>query len=122
MKLIAFSDSPDLNFFKTLYSVAHTHITQILTFVKPADFIEAVRTNISPKPVIVFSGSNRSSFYHLSEIQEYIVDAVLLLIVPNEEVYQAFQNKVPLYPRYIFFKEDEQALLSAILDKLATPK
>ncbi|MFZ5571789.1 MAG: hypothetical protein ACOZF0_15415 [Thermodesulfobacteriota bacterium] len=118
MKIIAFSETADAPFFGILKTFERADKCQVLRFCTAKDFKEAVRTNIAPKPVILFSAVERSQFRHLQDIRDYLFDSILLLIVPNEEHYQSFQKESAIYPRYVFYKEDEQQLLPSVLTKL----
>ena len=118
MKLIAFTDPADFTLYNILNPMKDLDSSLILTFSKPEDFKNAVRKNVTPKPVIIFSASDISSLSHLIDIKEYLADTILLLIVPNEEYYQTIQNNGDLYPRYVFYREDDWQLLVAILDKI----
>lgn len=118
MQVIVFSAADDRTLFDVFSRLEYHDGGKIQFLTKPSDFKEAVRKNIAPKPVIVFSASDRSSYHHLSEIKKYITDSILLLIVPNEAFYQDLQKEMIIYPRYIFYQEDDRHLMMAMLNNM----
>ena len=118
MKLIAFCDPSDLTFHDILRSVDYGDDSRFAAFSDPEEFKEAVRKNIVPRPVIIFSASDQSQLHHITEIKEYIADTILLLIVPDEDCYHDIQKEGSLRPRYVFYRNDDRHLLSAMLNKL----
>lgn len=122
MKIITYSDTSNHHLQTILKSAAVSYGTQILAFRDVDGFTEAIRINIAPRPVIVFSASDQSAFRHLSKIRQYIADTIFFLMVPDETHFQIFQEQVSIYPRYVFYQEDDQRLLLAILNKLLKKK
>lgn len=122
MKIIIYSDSSNHHIRTVLDSAKLSYASQISFFRDVSSFAEAVRTNTDPRPVVVFSASDRSAFRHLSEIRQYIADTIFFLMVPDEAHFQGFEEETSIYPRYVFYQEDDQQLLLAILNNLLEKK
>lgn len=118
MKIIALIRPSDIAYKKMLDSVIQSKSDHVSTFFNAGDFKEAVRKNIIPKPIIIFSVPENNSVGHLMEIRKFVTDSILFLIVPNGSSYLRFQKKLSIYPRYIFCRDHDDQLFSSILKKM----
>ncbi|RJP82464.1 MAG: hypothetical protein C4522_03170 [Desulfobacteraceae bacterium] len=119
MKIILYSQSSDDYLKKNLHlDDARSRLIKICNCKRIEEFKEAVRVNTEPKPVIIFSATEASLLHHIVEVRKYIADAVLLLVLPNDDDCGKDHLERLLYPRYIFYREDDPQILSAMLHKI----
>ncbi|MFH2065185.1 MAG: hypothetical protein ABIK15_08315 [Pseudomonadota bacterium] len=95
---------------------------KVFTCFTTEDFMEAVRRNTEPKPVIIFDAVDTDSLKCLNDIKKFISDSLLFVIVADENTYQKAQTVFSLYPRSILFRDDDPKVLSAMLGKLCNKK